>query len=204
MGRSQINSPGMRTDFLSNGNRQAFLVHRYRNNLGPNIAKSNTGTKVSRVLHPHLAMLLEEQARQQIKRLLSSGDDDDLLRVASHTTGCTQVACNSIAQRPISTPIGLCLEPRTEVSCVSCRNVSPNLRREFVSGRVSDVCNLAGIGALWLFAEFVVRRRKTDPRETGRAEQSDLAHPVESLAPGSWIPGGLADIPVRICRRRVI
>lgn len=47
------------------------------------------------------------------------------------------------------------------------------------------VYNLAAIGALWVFAEFVLSRRKTNPRETGQAEQSDLAHPVESLMTGS-------------------
>ena len=109
VGRSQINSPGVRTDFLSRGNRQAFLVHRHRDDLGSNIAKSNTGAKVSRVLRPNLVMFLKKQARQQIERLLSSGDDDDLFRVASHTSGCSQIVCNSIAQWPIPTPIGLCL-----------------------------------------------------------------------------------------------
>jgi uncharacterized membrane protein len=47
------------------------------------------------------------------------------------------------------------------------------------------VYNLAAIGALWVFAEFVVSRRQADPRKTGHAEQSDLGHPVERLATGT-------------------
>jgi uncharacterized membrane protein len=47
------------------------------------------------------------------------------------------------------------------------------------------VYNLAAIGALWIFAEFVVSRRKTFPRKTGQAEKNGLAHPVESLATGA-------------------
>lgn len=47
------------------------------------------------------------------------------------------------------------------------------------------VYNLAAIGALWIFAEFVISRRQAAPRKTAHAEKSDLAHPVESLATGS-------------------
>lgn len=47
------------------------------------------------------------------------------------------------------------------------------------------VYNLAAIGALWIFAEFVVSRRQADSREAARAEHRDLAHPAESLATGS-------------------
>lgn len=47
------------------------------------------------------------------------------------------------------------------------------------------VYNLAAIGALWIFAEFVVSRRQADPQKTGDAEHSATAHPIESLAAGS-------------------
>jgi uncharacterized membrane protein len=46
------------------------------------------------------------------------------------------------------------------------------------------VYNLAAIGALWIFAEFVVSRQ-ADPRKAGHAELRAIAHPVESLATGS-------------------
>jgi uncharacterized membrane protein len=47
------------------------------------------------------------------------------------------------------------------------------------------VYNLAAIGALWIFAEFVASRRQADSRKAGRAEHRDLAPPAESLATGS-------------------
>lgn len=47
------------------------------------------------------------------------------------------------------------------------------------------VYNLAAIGALWIFAEFVVSRRPADSRKARPAEHHDLAHPAESLATGS-------------------
>jgi uncharacterized membrane protein len=47
------------------------------------------------------------------------------------------------------------------------------------------VYNLAAIGALWIFAEFVVSRRQAEPQKTGGAERSATAHPVESFATGS-------------------
>jgi uncharacterized membrane protein len=47
------------------------------------------------------------------------------------------------------------------------------------------VYNLAAIGALWIFAEFVVSRRQADSRKADTAEHRDLAHPAESLATGS-------------------
>jgi uncharacterized membrane protein len=47
------------------------------------------------------------------------------------------------------------------------------------------VYNVAAIGALWIFVEFVISRRRADSREAGRAKHRGLAHPVESLATGS-------------------
>jgi uncharacterized membrane protein len=47
------------------------------------------------------------------------------------------------------------------------------------------VYNLAAIGALWIFAEFVVSRRQADSRKAGRAEHRAIARPIESLASGS-------------------
>lgn len=47
------------------------------------------------------------------------------------------------------------------------------------------VYNLVAIGALWIFAEFVVSARQADVRGPGHAEQSDRTHPVESLAAGA-------------------
>lgn len=47
------------------------------------------------------------------------------------------------------------------------------------------VYNLAAIGALWIFAAFVVSRRQAEPRKTGQAGRSDPAHELESLATGS-------------------
>lgn len=47
------------------------------------------------------------------------------------------------------------------------------------------VWNIAAIGALWIFAEFVVIRRQADPRKTGRPENRDHAHPAASLAIGT-------------------
>ncbi|HEX4066378.1 MAG TPA: hypothetical protein VHZ09_10175 [Acidobacteriaceae bacterium] len=47
------------------------------------------------------------------------------------------------------------------------------------------VYNLAAIGALWIFAEFVISRRQADSRNAARAEHPNLAHPAESLATGS-------------------
>jgi hypothetical protein len=47
------------------------------------------------------------------------------------------------------------------------------------------VYNLAAIGALWMFAEFVVSRPQADSPKAGRAEHHALAHPVVSLATGS-------------------
>jgi uncharacterized membrane protein len=47
------------------------------------------------------------------------------------------------------------------------------------------VWNLAAIGALWIFAEFLVSRRQADPRKAGIAEKSGLAYPVESIATGT-------------------
>ena len=40
--------------------------------------------------------------------------------------------------------------------------------------------NLAAIGALWIFAEFLVSRRQADSRKAGHAEHRDLAHAAES------------------------
>ena len=47
------------------------------------------------------------------------------------------------------------------------------------------VWNLVAIGALWIFAEFVARRRRADSQPAGRVEHSDLARPVETLATGT-------------------
>jgi uncharacterized membrane protein len=47
------------------------------------------------------------------------------------------------------------------------------------------VYNLAAIGALWIFAEFVASRRQADSRKGGPAKHRDLAQPAESLATGS-------------------
>lgn len=47
------------------------------------------------------------------------------------------------------------------------------------------VYNLAAIGGLWIFAEFVVSRRQADSRKAGRAEHRAMARPVESVASGS-------------------
>lgn len=41
------------------------------------------------------------------------------------------------------------------------------------------VWNLAAIGALWIFAEFVLSRRRADSQQTSRAEYCDLAHQIE-------------------------
>jgi hypothetical protein len=47
------------------------------------------------------------------------------------------------------------------------------------------VYNLAAIGALWIFAEFVVSRRQADSRKADHAEHRAIARPIESLASGS-------------------
>jgi uncharacterized membrane protein len=47
------------------------------------------------------------------------------------------------------------------------------------------VYNLVAIGALWIFAEFVVSRRQADSRKAGHAEHRAIARPIESLASGS-------------------
>lgn len=47
------------------------------------------------------------------------------------------------------------------------------------------VYNLVAIGALWIFAEFVVSRRLAKTEKTGDAEYSVITHPVERLATGS-------------------
>lgn len=44
------------------------------------------------------------------------------------------------------------------------------------------VYNLAAIGALWIFAEFIVSRRQADSRKTDHAGHSAMAAPVGSLA----------------------
>lgn len=46
------------------------------------------------------------------------------------------------------------------------------------------VYNLAAIGALWIFAEFVVSRRQAESRKAAHDEKSDFAHPAERLATG--------------------
>ena len=46
------------------------------------------------------------------------------------------------------------------------------------------VYNVAAIGALWIFAEFV-SRRQADSRKAGHAEHRAIARPIESLASGS-------------------
>ena len=47
------------------------------------------------------------------------------------------------------------------------------------------VYNAAAIGALWIFAEFVVSRRQVDSGKAGRAEHRAMARPIESFAGGS-------------------
>lgn len=47
------------------------------------------------------------------------------------------------------------------------------------------VYNLAAIGALWIFAEFVASRRQADSRKAGHAEHRAIAYPIESPARGS-------------------
>jgi uncharacterized membrane protein len=47
------------------------------------------------------------------------------------------------------------------------------------------VYNLAAIGGLWIFAEFVVSHRQTDTQKAGDAEHRAIARPIESLASGS-------------------
>jgi uncharacterized membrane protein len=47
------------------------------------------------------------------------------------------------------------------------------------------VWNVAAIGALWIFAEFVASRRQADSRKAGHAEHHAVARPIESLASGS-------------------
>jgi hypothetical protein len=47
------------------------------------------------------------------------------------------------------------------------------------------VYNVAAIGALWIFAEFVVSRRQADSRKAGHTENRAVARPIESLASGS-------------------
>ena len=47
------------------------------------------------------------------------------------------------------------------------------------------VWNVAAIGALWIFAEFVVSRRQADSRKAGYAEHRAIARPIESLVSGS-------------------
>lgn len=47
------------------------------------------------------------------------------------------------------------------------------------------VWNFVAIGAVWIFAEFVVSRRQADSRKTGHAVHCETAHPLESLATGA-------------------
>lgn len=47
------------------------------------------------------------------------------------------------------------------------------------------VYNLAAIGGLWIFTEFVVSRRLAESRKAGSAEHRGFAHPAKSLATGS-------------------
>jgi hypothetical protein len=47
------------------------------------------------------------------------------------------------------------------------------------------VYNLAAIGALWIFAEFVLSRRQAHSLTAGHADRRAMGRPIESLASGS-------------------
>jgi hypothetical protein len=73
------------------------LINRHRDDLGSDIAERDASSEVSWIFHPDGVTPVEEKARQEIERLLDSGNYNYLVRTTAYPTRCAQVMRNRFA-----------------------------------------------------------------------------------------------------------
>src|SRR5215469_3209193 len=98
-------SLGIGTGVYSGGNRDALFINGHGDDLCARSPESNGGTEISRVFHPDRISCLDQNAGQQIERLLRARNDYDLIRLAANPTRRAEIVRDGFAQRPIAASI---------------------------------------------------------------------------------------------------
>ncbi len=80
MPRRQVNQPGA----TGEGDRAVF-IQRHRPAVRACGKKGVTCPRIARILQPDFIVRIQQQQRQQLLRLLRTGQDDDLFRATAHT-----------------------------------------------------------------------------------------------------------------------
>ena len=81
------------------GNIQTFLVNRNGHGMTTAQREDISRQAVTGFFHPHTIPRIEENASRNLKRLLRTADDHDLLRFAVQRPRGSQIACDGFAKR---------------------------------------------------------------------------------------------------------
>jgi len=91
---------------------------------------------VAGLLDPHMASWIEQYAHCDIKRLLRSGDDHDLTRIAFHSSGSSEISANRLAELLRPARINMVKRICVWISTMDTDQIGPDLKWKLVKGRL--------------------------------------------------------------------
>jgi hypothetical protein len=91
---------------------------------------------ITGLLDPHMASWIEQYAHCDIKRLLRSGDDHDLARIAFNSASSSEISANRLSELLRTARINMVKRICVWVSTMEADQIGPNLKWELVKGRL--------------------------------------------------------------------
>ena len=114
------------------GNIQTFLVDRHRHGITAGQRKDLSCQSVTGLFHPHTIPRIEENPSRNLKRLLGTSDDHDLLSFAVQRSGDFQIVCDRFAERHGAHLIAVMKCIRVRTSATARDQVGPDAERKLV------------------------------------------------------------------------
>ena len=81
------------------GNIQTFVINRYGHRMTAGQGKDISRQAITGLFHPHTVPRIKENPSRNLKRLLGTSDDHDLLSFAVQRSGGFQIVCDCFAER---------------------------------------------------------------------------------------------------------
>src|SRR6476646_3570209 len=138
MRRCDKDSPSLPIPFDACGDIQTFIVHWNRHREAAGQSQNVSSQPVARFLHPGRIPGVEQDTRRNLERLLGTGNDHDLFKIAVYGSCDSKVVTNSFAQGSQSHGPAIMKIARSGISAMSHDQPRPDLEGELIVSRLAD------------------------------------------------------------------
>src|SRR5882724_7827984 len=150
------------------GNIQTFVINRYGHRMTAGQGKDISRQAVTGLFHPHTVPRIEEDPSRDLKGLLGTADDHDLLRFAVQRPRGFQIVCDRFAERHGAALIAVMKCMRLHTSAMARDQVGPDVERKLVERHLPDTkCS----PTLQPWEASNTRKDRTAPRDRPRSRR---------------------------------